>query len=98
MNKFADVIRSVLMAVTSVQGSLQHYHYFLFDKVTYFLLKYESLILVAYWTDICHQLIRKCVFFVNEDLMMVYRNKLKGNLSKLTGSQIPKMAFITSRS
>lgn len=54
VNLFAEVVKSVLMAATSVQGSLKHCHYYVFDKVTYFLMKFDQSISVANWTDICH--------------------------------------------
>jgi len=50
------------------------------------------------WTDICYELMRKCPFFRNEVLMFRYRQKVQNDLSHLTGSQLPKMSFILSRS
>ena len=41
---------------------------------------------------------RKSPMFRNETLMFHYRLKLQQNVSHLTGSQLPKMAFILSRS
>jgi hypothetical protein len=87
----------VLEVITSTRGVPSDYFY-LFDKVAYFLIKHKDDILVGSWTEICHQLMRKCPFSRNEDLMLHYKNKVKQNLSSLSGAHIPKMAFILSRS
>lgn len=87
----------MLEVITSTKGVPAEYFY-LFDKVAYFLIKYGEDIMVGSWTDICHQLMRKCPFSRNEDLMFHYKNKVRENLSKLSGAHLPKMAFILSRS
>lgn len=53
INKFCDLITSVLQAITSCRG-LPMDHYFIFDKVGYFLIKFKEEITAAYWTEICH--------------------------------------------
>lgn len=72
MNVFCDTIVSVLSVVTSSKGVPTDFFY-LFDKVSYFLLRYKNEVSVGCWTEICHQLLRKCPFNRNEDLLFEYR-------------------------
>jgi hypothetical protein len=75
IHSYCDTIAGVLSVITTTHGVPADYFY-LFDKVSYFLIKYQNEILVGSWTEICHQLMRKCPFSRNEDLMFVYKKKV----------------------
>jgi hypothetical protein len=91
------VISAVLTALTRVTG-VPSEHFFLFDKVAYWMIHNQNRLTIASWTEICHGLMRKCPFSRNEDLMAIYRAKLAQNVAALTGAHYAKMAFVISRS
>lgn len=90
------MIIEVMKALNS-KDSVPVDSFYVFDQVVYMLMQYGDAIELNLWTDICYELLRKCPFFRNEIVLFKYRTKLQKNLSHLTGSQLPKMAFILSR-
>ncbi len=88
---------AVLQALNT-SSDVPHKHFYAFDKVAYYLIKFEQEITLTAWTDLCHQLMRKVPFVRNEDLFYLYRRKVGTNLSHMTGAHLAKCVFILSRS
>ena len=86
------------LEVFNSASDVPHEYFYAFDKVAYYLIKFEEDINLTAWTDLCHQLMRKVPFFRNEDLFYLYRRKVGANLNHLTGAHLAKSCFILSRS
>ena len=55
LNIFTDCINAVLQLINSMAVAVvPHQHFFLFDKVVYFLLTYGDKVELAAWTEICY--------------------------------------------
>ena len=53
LNEATDCILAVLQLLNAKEG-VPVSHFYVFDKVAYFLMKYEKEINLTAWTDICH--------------------------------------------
>ena len=98
MIKFSEAIAATLNALNTIPGQLPTEYFYLFDKVAFFLLKFKDDVHVSQWTELCHQLVRKCPKARNEELLFQYRQKVIALKEQITGAHLPKLCFILSRS